>query len=620
MTPFSSNPGSLPALSDTSDGELLRQFAAGDQGAAFTELVRRHSNLVFSTALRRCGSPELAQESAQNVFTALAGKAPRLANLVSLTPWLHRAAVLESAALIRRETRYRQAMKRRQEDPSIAASDPSSPTSGEAWDVLRPLVDDALNALSSSDREVILLHHGEGRSFREIATQLGLTAEAAQRRGHRALEKLAARLRRRGVAVPALTLGSALTIGLKADAGAASAVLPSLIAHGQTVSLAVGTSPAFPLHAWIASPAMLVATGLITAALPVWWQARAISSQSAQNTAGPSDLISKTGAPSAPPAGAGSSAGRTMASRIDFLRQALANLKQTPPEAGPTKLGLQLRKYMLDLPNEELRPVGKLLKGSSPPHREMLGVREAFSTRLAELEPALALELVKARAGKHHDSDLTNSYEPLALLDVLTRHYLPEFLKAARTDPGLGSGALGIWSGHDPLAAIAYVTESFPAEARQDGYRRCLQSWLEWNPSDALQWLDRHITARSDQSGQGMAALLFPADVTLSNVVRRMSSGQAAALVPLLGDTELRNVILLNLYYTTADNQPEIMAELAPFLRLEDHAKPLSVADVVWSWRKKDEAGLSAWVEGLPPGELKAAAERCLRTPNPFAK
>jgi hypothetical protein len=58
------------------------------------------------------------------------------------------------------------------------------------------------------------------------------------------------------------------------------------------------------------------------------------------------------------------------------------------------------------------------------------------------------------------------------------------------------------------------------------------------------------------------------------------------------------------------------MALVAPFLRLEDHAKPVSVADVIWSWQRKDAAGAAEWVAGLPPGELKVTAERCLNPPD----
>ena len=598
-----------------SDGELLRQFTTGNDQVAFTELVRRHSGLVFSTALRRSNSPELAQEAAQNVFTALARKAPRLISSGSLTPWLHRAAVLESAALIRREIRYRQAMKRRQEDPTIAASTLPATPDGKLWDSVGPLVDEALNALSTADREVLLLHHGEGRTFREIATRLGLSAEAAQRRGHRALEKLASRLRRRGVTVPALALGGALTTGLTAETDAASTILTSLIAHGKTLSTYAGAETSISPPAWIASPAMLIAAGVISAGLPVWWRAQASASPVPleSTTAAVRDLKHNT--PATLPSGPASSANRPAESRLDLLRQALAHLKQTPNDSGPTKLGLQLRKYMLDLPAEELRAVGKLLRGSPRQHREMKAVLEAYSTRLAELEPALALELAMASSGKHPDPDFSNSIDKASLLDVLTRQSLPEFLKAADVDKDFGYDALTSWSAHDPIGAIAYVESRLEGKLQQAGYEKCLPPWLERDPSTALPWLNRRIKEQPELAEQTYA--IIPKDLKFG-VARQMTVQQATTLVPLLTDSVLQSTLLESIYLTFQEDQPEVFAGLAPFLRLEDDAKPISVSQVVFAWRRKNAAGVSAWVSGLPAGELKMTAERCLKAPHPF--
>jgi hypothetical protein len=56
------------------DLDLLRLYAKSRSGAAFTELVRRRLNLVYSAAARIAGN-ELAQDVAQRVFTELAQRA-----------------------------------------------------------------------------------------------------------------------------------------------------------------------------------------------------------------------------------------------------------------------------------------------------------------------------------------------------------------------------------------------------------------------------------------------------------------------------------------------------------------------------------------------------------------
>jgi hypothetical protein len=56
----------------TSDVDLLGQFAREKSQDAFTELVNRHVNLVYSAALRQVRSSQLAEEIAQSVFADLA--------------------------------------------------------------------------------------------------------------------------------------------------------------------------------------------------------------------------------------------------------------------------------------------------------------------------------------------------------------------------------------------------------------------------------------------------------------------------------------------------------------------------------------------------------------------
>ena len=62
-------------MQSKSDTELLREYAERGTEAAFTELVNRHTNLVYSAAVRQVDSPDTAAEVAQSVFLSLAQKA-----------------------------------------------------------------------------------------------------------------------------------------------------------------------------------------------------------------------------------------------------------------------------------------------------------------------------------------------------------------------------------------------------------------------------------------------------------------------------------------------------------------------------------------------------------------
>jgi Sigma-70 region 2 len=78
------------------DFELLQRFMRQGEESAFADVVRRHLDLVFGTALRKVEDPGAAQEVAQNVFIVLARKAWRFAPEDSLPAWLHKTALLES--------------------------------------------------------------------------------------------------------------------------------------------------------------------------------------------------------------------------------------------------------------------------------------------------------------------------------------------------------------------------------------------------------------------------------------------------------------------------------------------------------------------------------------------
>jgi len=69
----------------TSDLDLLGQFARQNSQDAFTALVNRHVNLVYSAALRQVRSPQFAEEIAQSVFADLARDAGKLKSNTVLT-------------------------------------------------------------------------------------------------------------------------------------------------------------------------------------------------------------------------------------------------------------------------------------------------------------------------------------------------------------------------------------------------------------------------------------------------------------------------------------------------------------------------------------------------------
>src|SRR4051794_41585309 len=70
------------------DSQLLQNFAARGDQAAFETLVSRYAALVHSVALRHLSEPHLADDVAQAVFILLARKAGALRPQTVLSGWL----------------------------------------------------------------------------------------------------------------------------------------------------------------------------------------------------------------------------------------------------------------------------------------------------------------------------------------------------------------------------------------------------------------------------------------------------------------------------------------------------------------------------------------------------
>ncbi|MBL9128252.1 MAG: sigma-70 family RNA polymerase sigma factor, partial [Verrucomicrobiales bacterium] len=175
---------------------------------AFGELVRKHLPFVFACARRQVG-PDAAYDLSQSVFLILARKANSFGPDVILSSWLFRTTGFAVAQWRRHEAR-----RTRRETAALPMITPALHASrdpDEAWrEPLETHLDDALSALSESDRNYVLTRFFERRRFSEVAERFGVSEDAAKKRVARALERMRAHLVARGVAIPATVLGGLL--------------------------------------------------------------------------------------------------------------------------------------------------------------------------------------------------------------------------------------------------------------------------------------------------------------------------------------------------------------------------------------------------------------------------
>lgn len=189
------------------DAELLRRYIAERSESAFSSLVTNYLNLVYATALRELrGDSHRAADVAQQVFLALARKAPALVGHPTLAGWLHRTTRHLALKSNRAEQRR---MAREQE--AYAVGETHHREESAQWNEIRPILDWALERLKPSDREAVLRRFFTGQDFSEIGAALKLTEPAARRRVERALDRLRSTLARRGVVSTAAALTAALS-------------------------------------------------------------------------------------------------------------------------------------------------------------------------------------------------------------------------------------------------------------------------------------------------------------------------------------------------------------------------------------------------------------------------
>ncbi len=224
----------MSEMHDQSDAQLLRAYAEHGAEAAFAEIVARHTDLVYSAALRQVYSADLACDVTQSVFTDLARKArevsAKLSPEASLVGWLYRGTRFAARDLnrteLRRTQRERQAMEQVHPTPETAPD----------WEQLHPALDDAMSELDDTDRDAVLLRYFKNHDLRTVGATLGISDDAAQKRVSRAVERLREFFAKRGVTVGA----SGLAVVISANAVQAAPV--GLAVTVSTAAVLTGTT------------------------------------------------------------------------------------------------------------------------------------------------------------------------------------------------------------------------------------------------------------------------------------------------------------------------------------------------------------------------------------------
>jgi RNA polymerase sigma factor (sigma-70 family) len=245
-------------VNNRTDQELLRDYTEAGSEAAFSEVVRRHIDFVYSAALRLVRDSHLAQDVSQKVFLALAQNARRVAHRAVLSGWLHRTTHNLAANVVRSDAR-----RRAREQEAAVMNELLSAEPETDWESIAPELDAALSELSEPDRDALLLRYFQRMSAQDMAQALGISGQAAQKRVNRAVERLRGSFAKRGIAVGA----SVLLVLIEANAvQTAPAGLAAAASGAALVGAALHTSTAITIAKIIAMTTLqkaLLATTIV---------------------------------------------------------------------------------------------------------------------------------------------------------------------------------------------------------------------------------------------------------------------------------------------------------------------------------------------------------------------
>jgi RNA polymerase sigma factor (sigma-70 family) len=249
-------------MPDANDMDLVREFGRHHSEAAFTELVRRHLNLVYSVALRLTGNVGDAEDVAQAVFIILARKAVALPERTLVTGWLYEATRFTSVRLLRTNAR-----RRRREQKASMQFTLNETDTAHIWQQLSPHLEAAMSQLTDRDRGLLLLRFYENKTKAAAASLLGIRENTAHKREERALAKLRKYFAKCGVTLSGAAIAAAVSAH---SVQAAPVTLLDTLSAGApaTTSTLTLVKGALKLMAW--TTAKTTVTTLVVAGMAVY--------------------------------------------------------------------------------------------------------------------------------------------------------------------------------------------------------------------------------------------------------------------------------------------------------------------------------------------------------------
>ncbi|MGA8674805.1 MAG: sigma-70 family RNA polymerase sigma factor [Candidatus Acidiferrales bacterium] len=185
-------PGKAQPQMDSNEVDLIRRVCNGEP-EAFEELVRPYERVVYMTAISVLKNPADAEEVAQEAVLKAFSNLPNFRAECKFSIWLVQITYNEARMKLRKDRRH---LYDSVDAPQQGEEGDYSPRDFADWrpipsellesDEIRQALQNAINSLSSTYREIVNLRDMQDLSIKETATVLGIPEASVKTRLHRA--------------------------------------------------------------------------------------------------------------------------------------------------------------------------------------------------------------------------------------------------------------------------------------------------------------------------------------------------------------------------------------------------------------------------------------------------
>ena len=174
---------------------LVERCRQGDD-LAWEALVRRFQSRVFGLAYHYMRNAEEARDVAQDIFIRIYQRLDTFEGSETFIPWMLRLARNVCIDSLRRRKARPPASSETEDDALHMVAVGPTPEDAASARSTRQLLYRAMDRMSESDREILLLKEIQGLKVEEVSTLLGIPIGTVKSRCHRARLELVSKIRR----------------------------------------------------------------------------------------------------------------------------------------------------------------------------------------------------------------------------------------------------------------------------------------------------------------------------------------------------------------------------------------------------------------------------------------